>query len=430
MNNNDEDPFDCFGESEDDSSTDDSLSKNNNLFEDSVATAEAEAERGQRLLNEHEYRKKNYEHEHTPLIQKNDFEVFDSNPNNNDKNNDNDNNDDNINIRGKGVRVLRSYQEGDEIMREGAAIRVPGKIFTASTQEEADMIFANNIRIEFHKLSKLTATAYMNLSSCRSTNENDDNSNNSKNNDTITGIYETNSFQLGDEINSGLFLTISRINHSCRPNVNHIWRPDLQKTLIQATRTIHAGEEIFTSYGPSECLSTFDRRTYLENKYSFVCDCTMCQEGNEYGGDDRMIELNTIFDELSLFNVDESSNSNGSGNDDDKDGNESESDKAIRSVDRGLLLLQKQGLGSGAFVRSFLRSGYQISLNATTKTSTSTIGTTGTTSNEYENEKNQNLARTYLERELIAVQNSEGIGSYRGIDIERTLKWYHGGDTK
>ena len=264
----------------------------------------------------------------------------------------------------------------------------------------------------------------MNLSSCRSTNENDENDdNNNNNNDTITGIYETNSFQLGDEINSGLFLTISRINHSCRPNVNHIWRPDLQKTLIQATRTIHSGEGIFTSYGPSECLSTFDRRTYLENKYSFVCDCTMCQEGNEYGGDDRMIELNTIFDELSLFNVEDSSN----GNDDDKDSNESESDKAIRSVDRGLLLLQKQGLGSGAFVRSFLRSGYQISLNATTKTKTST---TGTTSNENENEKNQNLARTYLERELIAVQNSEGIGSYRGIDIERTLKWYHGGDTK
>ncbi|OEU23187.1 SET domain-containing protein [Fragilariopsis cylindrus CCMP1102] len=400
--NNDEDPFDCFGESEDDSSTDDSFSNNNNfLFDDSVAaTVEAEAERGQRLLNEHDYRKKNYEHEHTPLVQKNDFEVFDSNPNNNDNINENDNNDDNINMKGKGVRVLRSYQEGDEIMREGAAIRVPGKIFTASTQEEADMIFANNIHVEFHKLSERTANAYMNLSSCHTS----------------------------DEINSGLFLTISRINHSCRPNVTHIWRPDLQKTLIQATRTIHAGEEIFTSYGPSECLSTFDRRTYLENKYSFVCDCTMCQEGNEYGGDDRMIELNTIFDELSLFNVEESNNSNGNGNDDDKDGNESESDKAIKSVDRGLLLLQKQGLGSGAFVRSFLRSGYQISLNARTKKTTST---TGTTSNENENEiKNQNLARTYLERELIAVQNSEGIGSYRGIDIERTLKWYHGGDTK
>jgi hypothetical protein len=427
MNNDDEDPFDCFGESDDDSSTA-SLSNNDNndndndsSNDDSDALVEAEAERGQRLLNEHEYRKKNYEHEHVPLIQKNDFEVFDSN------NDDNDDDANDANMRGKGVRVLRSYQEGEEIMREGAAIRVPGKIFTASTQEEADIIFANNIHVEFDKLSKLTADAYMDLSSCRTT-ENDDIdididalSNNANANDTITGIYETNSFQLGDEINSGLFLTISRINHSCRPNVNHIWRPDIQKTLIQATRNIKAGEEIFTCYGPSECLSTLDRRTYLERKYSFICDCNMCQEGNDNGGDDRMIELNTIFDELSLFNVDESKSSgsgNGNGN-----GKDSERDKAIKSVDRGLLLLQKQGLGSGAFVRSFLRSGYQISLNATTKTTTAGAGA-GATSN---NNNNQDLARTYLERELIAVQNSEGIGSYRGIDIERTLKWYHGG---
>mmetsp|Transcript_20365 Transcript_20365/g.23345 ORF Transcript_20365/g.23345 Transcript_20365/m.23345 type:complete len:128 (+) Transcript_20365:1619-2002(+) len=104
--------------------------------------------------------------------------------------------------------VLR---EGQEVMREGAAMRVPGKQ-KALTQEEADLMFASSAQVEFDRLSPVTAEAVMNLSSC------DKHLDPIHSNKKIAlGIYQTNSFQLEDEVNGGLFLTISRINHSCWP---------------------------------------------------------------------------------------------------------------------------------------------------------------------------------------------------------------------
>eukprot|EP00751_Fragilariopsis_kerguelensis_P030846 CAMPEP_0170919722 /NCGR_PEP_ID=MMETSP0735-20130129/8756_1 /TAXON_ID=186038 /ORGANISM="Fragilariopsis kerguelensis, Strain L26-C5" /LENGTH=120 /DNA_ID=CAMNT_0011318463 /DNA_START=303 /DNA_END=662 /DNA_ORIENTATION=+ len=88
----------------------------------------------------------------------------------------------------------------------------------------------------------------------------------------------------------------------------------------------------------------------------------MCLEENSNGGDDRMMELDTIFDTISMFPLTTTSNDEHKNNN--SNNNTSTTEKALEAVDCGLLLLKQQGLGSGAYVKSFLHNGYQISLNA------------------------------------------------------------------
>ena len=50
---------------------------------------------------------------------------------------------------------------------------------------------------------------------------------------TLWGIWQTNSVPLGSYRVSGIFPTVSRINHSCRPNAHHVWCPERQKEQVQ-----------------------------------------------------------------------------------------------------------------------------------------------------------------------------------------------------
>jgi len=201
---------------------------------------------------------------------------------------------------------------------------------------------------------------------------------------TPRGIYDTNSFRLGNEDDGGLFLAIARINHSCRPNVNHFWREDLQKTLIFATRDIRVGEELYTTYGPSECMSTRDRREYLSDRFSFRCMCEMCVEGNARGGDDRMVEIKSLQEDIALSSSTTLATTAAA---------------VLDSVKKSLALMNEQGIGGGVFLKSIYHQGYDVCMAA----------------------GDDEGARSYLVRELKAVQDSEGVDSPRAIEIEWAL---------
>ena len=98
------------------------------------------------------------------------------------------------------------------------------------------------------------------------------------------GIFCTNSFQLGESgvdgapCRSVLFLTVSRLNHSCRANCDYI----IQDGCIQVrtTRPVVMGEELTICYnnfleeeGP---VIKSERRTYLLWAYRFTCRCEDC----------------------------------------------------------------------------------------------------------------------------------------------------------
>ncbi|CAA0834501.1 Tetratricopeptide repeat (TPR)-like superfamily protein [Striga hermonthica] len=71
----------------------------------------------------------------------------------------------------------------------------------------------------------------------------------------------------------------SLFNHSCQPNVHGYF---LSRTLfIRATENVAAGSDLELSYGPQvgewDCS---ERRKFLEDRYSFICQCNGCAQVN------------------------------------------------------------------------------------------------------------------------------------------------------
>ena len=280
---------------------------------------------------------------------------------------------------GMGMRALRAFKRGDEILRETATIRVPSQQ-AAESREEADAMHVRSVQAAFDALPVAKQRAVMELSSCGQWLDAEGGVR------TPHGIYQTNSFLLrgqGDAQDGALFLAVARLNHSCRPNVNHIWRWDLQKTLVFATRDIAVGEELLTTYGPSECLPTAGRQEYLQEGFSFDCMCEMCTEGNELGGDDRMTQLHDLHSAIPGLVQ------------------QGQHHTAIDNIDLCIDLLQKQGIGSGVFTKPLFRYGYQVALMGL---------------------KDKRLARSYLSKELKAVIQSEGAGCPDAIRLEKMIR--------
>jgi hypothetical protein len=148
---------------------------------------------------------------------------------------------------GLGLRATKAYKIGQEILREVAVMRIPNTQ-SASCRSEAIILHNNAVVRAYNLLHDDTRTAFMKLSSSCEDDADDDYDDDDVvkvKTKTPRGIYDTNSFRLGPhESNGGVFLTIARMNHSCRPHVNHYWRSNLQMTIVYACRDIHIGEEL------------------------------------------------------------------------------------------------------------------------------------------------------------------------------------------
>ena len=86
----------------------------------------------------------------------------------------------------------------------------------------------------------------------------------------LFGIMKTNSAGMG-----AIYPTISRINHSCRPNSHNGWNTDTGYRTIPAIRDIKADEEITYAYD-SAGRSTL-RRQRLQDTFDINCTCERCQ---------------------------------------------------------------------------------------------------------------------------------------------------------
>lgn len=90
--------------------------------------------------------------------------------------------------------------------------------------------------------------------------------------------FRNNRIYQNNVLSDGLFVMISRLNHSCQPNV--IWSSDddfppfLEE--VRALRNIPAGEEITTCYfRASEMKIKVDRQELVKN-WGFDCNCPVC----------------------------------------------------------------------------------------------------------------------------------------------------------
>ncbi|KAF9955403.1 hypothetical protein BGZ65_003411 [Modicella reniformis] len=90
------------------------------------------------------------------------------------------------------------------------------------------------------------------------------------------GIVKTNGLPLGqDPARGAVYRVISRINHSCTPNVTHAWNSKTKKEYIHAIEDIPAGAEIMTSY-ISLLMKRADRQASLKHSFRFKCHCSLC----------------------------------------------------------------------------------------------------------------------------------------------------------
>ena len=103
----------------------------------------------------------------------------------------------------------------------------------------------------------------------------------------ILDICETNSYP------QGVYITISRLNHSCRPNAMFCEGSKSFESRIRAASKINAGEEITISYVPTTVkhMNRKERQKWLLKRRQFVCRCNFCQHDAEDEKDFALYEL-------------------------------------------------------------------------------------------------------------------------------------------
>lgn len=75
-----------------------------------------------------------------------------------------------------------------------------------------------------------------------------------------------------------IFDALSRLNHSCDPNLEQYLEED-DVTYCAASRHIKAGEQLFICYfGEEQFANTRERKKYLKETWNFTCKCQKCQK--------------------------------------------------------------------------------------------------------------------------------------------------------
>jgi len=98
---------------------------------------------------------------------------------------------------------------------------------------------------------------------------------------TLTGIWETNGIPYGaDGQTGGLFLLLSRLNHSCAPNCARAWSETMQREELVALRDVAAGEELTSAYF-DVLASRAQRRAHAAEAFGFDCHCALCVRGDD-----------------------------------------------------------------------------------------------------------------------------------------------------
>jgi hypothetical protein len=97
---------------------------------------------------------------------------------------------------------------------------------------------------------------------------------------TAYGIWHTNYIDVtppkGKEIGC-MYRYISRINHSCQPNVYWSYMEQEHTLAIVATRDLDPGEELLVDYcGHDDSWQGTERRDHLSLFYGFDCRCAIC----------------------------------------------------------------------------------------------------------------------------------------------------------
>ena len=139
--------------------------------------------------------------------------------------------------------------------------------------------------LEYSKCSLQAQLQWMNLADAFSTSD-------AK---TPGGVVRTNSFTDVSTGDNFLFERLSRVNHSCDPNMRFTlphYHCDDNAVVLSMLRDAAKGEPLTISYMSRDDLdkSTAQRRTILRDRFNFVCECPRCgpasKHANQAAADD------------------------------------------------------------------------------------------------------------------------------------------------
>jgi len=151
--------------------------------------------------------------------------------------------------RGLGVYALRHFERDEKVMAERPVLLFRDHDVAAVTKDSVDPSLA------FAAVDKLLPQG-----------------------GTLADKIKTNAFSCtaDDDINqlTGLFVTMSRVNHSCLGNSEHLYLENRCARILVATRVIEKDEEISFSYNSS--LNLPMRKAFLKARYGFDCNCAVC----------------------------------------------------------------------------------------------------------------------------------------------------------
>ncbi|KPM46529.1 hypothetical protein AK830_g110 [Neonectria ditissima] len=160
--------------------------------------------------------------------------------------------------KGKGLIATRKIPKGTRILSEEPIIRIPEEerdtpALRASIQRQVDGLTPNQRR-DFLAMHNIypgdSAFQYL-------------------------GIIRTNALPMGDNDESGIFLSACRINHACDNNAQKDWNDGIKRHTVHALRDIDEGEEI-TIYYLGVVNSRQTRQEALRRKFGFTCSCRLC----------------------------------------------------------------------------------------------------------------------------------------------------------
>jgi hypothetical protein len=131
---------------------------------------------------------------------------------------------------------------------------------------------------------------------------------------SAAGVLHSNSFggTSGGTRTSVIFELISRVNHSCCPNVELQTETTAQhQATLTALRDLRRGEELCIDYNPRlRSLSTEQRRAALRRKHRFHCVCERCgpiskEVASQYDADEeRCVKLDEqVVQRVRSFNL-------------------------------------------------------------------------------------------------------------------------------
>ena len=159
--------------------------------------------------------------------------------------------------KGLGLFATREIKRGDLIIAEKP-------LFTYD--QDADTRALNKI---VSKLSASDRDMFFQLADCHTLNSK-----------SVQGITLTNSLPLGTGASlRAIFPIISRICHSCCPNVTHSWDKERMVENIYCIKALQAGDEILTTYC-EQYATKAERKLHLDS-FKFVCQCEVCAEKDE-----------------------------------------------------------------------------------------------------------------------------------------------------